>query len=157
MYHMFIETWKYIVYIESFSTVRWCWYLKSSLRVDLFILHSPQHGCWWPGDARSLSITSHGFDLVQHMSDPELLNIFLGILVWHGTTTLKDYWLMQVEPYCIAKSGIIMVILKCSRELSDTFVTMFQGYSLTLWQLQECDRLVVSKVLRCEPAFCPSF
>ena len=29
---------------------------------DLFTLHSQLHGCWWPSDARSQGIRSHGID-----------------------------------------------------------------------------------------------
>ena len=28
-------------------------------------LHSPYHGCWWPGDARSQGISSHNVDPVK--------------------------------------------------------------------------------------------
>ena len=31
---------------------------------DLFILHSPYHGCWWLGDLRSQAISSYDIDLV---------------------------------------------------------------------------------------------
>ena len=31
---------------------------------DLFIPHIQYHGCWWPGDARSQCISSHGIALV---------------------------------------------------------------------------------------------
>ena len=31
---------------------------------DLFILHDQCYGCWWPGDARSQGISSHGIDLL---------------------------------------------------------------------------------------------
>ena len=31
---------------------------------DLFVLLSQYRGCWWPGDARSQGISSHGIDLV---------------------------------------------------------------------------------------------
>ena len=30
---------------------------------DLFVRNSQYHGCWWPGDARSQGINSHGIDL----------------------------------------------------------------------------------------------
>ena len=31
---------------------------------DLFILHTQYHSCWWPGDARSPGISSHGTGLI---------------------------------------------------------------------------------------------
>ena len=59
MLHSFQETYKYMCIFQH-------WHLKPFLMEykDLFIQHSQYHGCWWPGDARSQVISSHGIDLV---------------------------------------------------------------------------------------------
>ena len=42
------------------------WYLKSFIMEDKdpFMLHSQDHGCWWPGDVMDQDISSQGIDLV---------------------------------------------------------------------------------------------
>ena len=39
------------------------WY-PSSWKTRTYLSYSQYHGCWWPGDMRSQSISSHGIDLV---------------------------------------------------------------------------------------------
>ena len=38
--------------------------LPHGLDKDSFILYCQNHGCWWPGEARSHDISSHGIDLI---------------------------------------------------------------------------------------------
>ena len=61
---LFEKTQKCLFYY--FSSLRWHRLLKSFLMEDedLFMLHNQYHCCWWPGDARSQVINSHGIDLV---------------------------------------------------------------------------------------------
>ena len=48
-------------FFYPFSTLSWHRWFKSLLVEDnnQLILHGQCHGCWWPGDARSQSISSH--------------------------------------------------------------------------------------------------
>ena len=65
-WNLFQETESHICVLYHFPTFWWHMLLKSFLMEDrdLPILHSQYHGCWWPGDARSQGISSHGADLV---------------------------------------------------------------------------------------------
>ena len=53
------------LHLLSFLNTEMCRSLKSFFlsETDLFILHSQCHCCWWPGDARSQGISSHGITL----------------------------------------------------------------------------------------------
>ena len=53
----------YINFLQWYGVVRWhpsSWKTRSRLPN----IHCQHHGCWWPGDARSQVISSHGIDLV---------------------------------------------------------------------------------------------
>ena len=59
------KTWKYICISHPSSTMKHCRLLKSTPKdaKNIHIAHGQYHGCWWPGDARSHGISSHGIDL----------------------------------------------------------------------------------------------
>ena len=71
MLNWFEETWKYIGIFCHFLKVGWC--LKSFFMedIDLFILYSQYHGCWWPGDRWSQVICNHDIDLVSRICWPQ--------------------------------------------------------------------------------------
>ena len=60
-------------------------HMKSYLMEDkvLFILHTQYHGCWWPGNARSQGINSHGIDLCLRKAKM----IFVVIVIVNATLT----------------------------------------------------------------------
>ena len=59
----------------NFEPIMFLWFLQTEIvhvleiipheRQDLFILHSENQGCWWPGNARSQGISSHGIGLIH--------------------------------------------------------------------------------------------
>ena len=63
--------WENLKNMIVFSTISWEWDSKGSSSIfflqqdkDLLIRHSQNHGCWWPGDARSQGISNRGIDPV---------------------------------------------------------------------------------------------
>ena len=57
---------KNVCIFYHFSIAKWHRLLKYFLMGDndLSVLHNQCHGCWWPGDARGQSFSSHCIDLV---------------------------------------------------------------------------------------------
>ena len=69
LYVLNFSTESYNIYHSSALT--WQGWLESFLcKTRTCLFHSQYHGCWWPGDARSQSISSHGIDLIK----PRLLD-----------------------------------------------------------------------------------
>ena len=67
---------------------------------DSFILHSHNYWCWYPGDARSQGISSHGIDLILVLTYRDLDNFirlfsvvrYLKIFVWNIIEIRVCYW-----------------------------------------------------------------
>ena len=60
-------------YIGStlYMTLKWCREWPSFLLEDkdLFILHSQNHGCWWPCETRGQGISSHSINLILNIQN----------------------------------------------------------------------------------------